>query len=41
MVALAILLVALIAVRALKFEWWWYIIVGVIWLVGVAMTSSP
>jgi uncharacterized membrane protein YgdD (TMEM256/DUF423 family) len=40
MVALAILLVALIAVRALKFEWWWYVIVTVIWLVGIVLISS-
>jgi hypothetical protein len=40
MVGLAILLVALIAVRALKFEWWWYVIVSVIWLLGIILINS-
>ena len=40
MMMLALLLGSLILVRLFKFEWWWYVIVCVIWFIGLLAVGA-
>jgi hypothetical protein len=40
MILLGMLLAALIVVRALKFEWYWYLIVVIVWLGGAVLMAD-